>query len=206
MKKQDLHELMDKLPSHVLVIFDGAYSHFVTADDYSDGLELVRQGYPIIVTQTFSKVYGLAGIRVGYGIASASILHHIRQVKEPFNVNALAQVGATAAIQDDAHLEATREINTLGREQLYESLHELGFKFTRSMSNFVLVELGPDAKSIYDQLMQKGVILRYAGAWNLPHHVRISIGTSDDHQALISALREVLQESKEEQLLSAQKD
>ncbi|WP_246239700.1 histidinol-phosphate transaminase [Paenibacillus anseongensis] len=206
MTKQDLHALMDKLPPHVLVIFDGAYSHFVTADDYCDGLELVRQGYPIIVTQTFSKIYGLAGIRVGYGIASASILRNIRQVKEPFNVNALAQVGATAAIQDDAHLEATREMNKLGREQLYSSLQELGFNFTRSMSNFVLVELGPDAKAIYDQLMRKGVILRYAGAWNLPNHVRISIGTPEDHEAFISALREVLQESKEQPLLSALKD
>ncbi|NOV04463.1 histidinol-phosphate transaminase [Paenibacillus planticolens] len=206
LKKQDLYALMDKLPPHVLVIFDGAYSHFVTADDYCDGLELVRQGYPLIVTQTFSKVYGLAGIRVGYGIASATILHNIRQVKEPFNVNALAQVGAVAAIQDDAHLEATRDMNALGRERLYDDLQELGFKFTRSMSNFVLVELGPDAKSIYDQLMRKGVILRYAGAWNLPHHVRISIGTPDDHQVLINALREVLQESKEQLALSTQKD
>lgn len=206
MTKQDLHALMDKLPPHVLVIFDGAYSHFVTADDYCDGLELVRQGYPIIVTQTFSKIYGLAGIRVGYGIASASILRNIRQVKEPFNVNALAQIGAVAAIQDDAHLEATREMNKLGREQLYSSLQELGFNFTRSMSNFVLVELGPDAKAIYDQLMRKGVILRYAGAWNLPNHVRISIGTPEDHEAFISALREVLQESKEQPLLSALKD
>jgi histidinol-phosphate aminotransferase len=196
MKKQDLHQLMEKLPSHVLVIFDGAYSHFVTADDYCDGLELVRLGYPIVVTQTFSKIYGLAGIRVGYGIASASILHNIRQVKEPFNVNALAQIGAAAAIMDDDHLEATREMNARGREQLYESLQEIGLNFTRSMSNFVLVELGPDAKSLYERLMHKGIIIRYGGAWNLPHHVRISIGTSDDHLALIGALREALHETK----------
>lgn len=191
MKKQDLHRLMEELPSYVLVIFDGAYSHFVTADDYSDGLELVRLGYPIVVTQTFSKIYGLAGIRVGYGIASPSILHSIRQVKEPFNVNALAQVGATAAIKDDQHLTATREMNARGREQLYESLQEMGFKFTRSMSNFLLVELGPDAKNIYEKLMNKGIIIRYGGAWNLPDHVRISVGTSEDHRILIEALREI---------------
>lgn len=198
MKKQDLHRLMDELPSYVLVIFDGAYSHFVTADDYCDGLELVRLGYPIVVTQTFSKIYGLAGIRVGYGIASPSILHSIRQVKEPFNVNALAQVGATAAIKDDLHLNATREMNARGREQLYESLQEMGLNFTRSMSNFLLVELGPDAKNIYEKLMNKGIIVRYGGAWNLPNHVRISVGTSDDHLALIGTLREVLHETKVE--------
>lgn len=198
MSKPDLYTLMDKLPPHVLVIFDGAYSHFATADDYCDGIELVRQGYPIVVMQTFSKIYGLAGIRVGYGIAAAAILRNIRQVKEPFNVNALAQVGAAAAIQDDAHLQATRDMNTLGRERLYEALQELGLPFTRSMSNFVLAQLGPDAKTIYDKLMGKGVILRYAGAWNLPHHVRISIGTPEEIEFFINALREVLQSVKQE--------
>ncbi|OPH48289.1 histidinol-phosphate transaminase [Paenibacillus ferrarius] len=192
MKKQDLHQLMDQLPSQVLVIFDGAYSHFVTTDDYCDGLELVRSGYPIIVTQTFSKIYGLAGIRVGYGIAAPAILQHIRQVKEPFNVNALAQVGAAAAILDDAHVEATRSMNAAGREQLYEGLELLGIGFTRSMSNFVLIELGPDAKSIYDQLMRKGIIVRYGAGWNLPLHVRISIGTAEEQNAFLTALREVL--------------
>ncbi|MDR6885356.1 histidinol-phosphate transaminase [Bacillus sp. 3255] len=196
MSKQDLYALMDKLPPHVLVIFDGAYSHFVTAEDYCDGIELVRQGYPLIVTQTFSKIYGLAGIRVGYGIASAAVIRSIRQVKEPFNVNALAQVGAAAAIQDDAHLMATRDMNTRGRERLYEALQELDLRFTRSMSNFVLVELGPDAKAIYDGLMRRGVILRYAGAWNLPHHVRISIGTPEEMDVLIHALSAELLVSK----------
>lgn len=192
MKRQDLHRLMDTLPSHILVIFDGAYSHFVTADDYCNGLDLVRLGYPIVVTETFSKIYGLAGIRVGYGIASASILHSIRQVKEPFNVNALAQIGAAAAIKDDQHLEATRLMNARGREQLYEGLQQLGLHFTRSMSNFLLVELGPDAKIMYEKLMNKGIIVRYAGAWNLPQHVRISVGTREDNSILIEALKEVI--------------
>ncbi|TXK78365.1 histidinol-phosphate transaminase [Paenibacillus sp. N3.4] len=196
MKKQDLYRLMDTLPPHVLVIFDGAYSHFVTADDYCDGLELVRQGYPIVVTQTFSKIYGLAGIRVGYGVAPEKILQSIRQVKEPFNVNTLAQIGAVAAILDDAHLEATRDMNARGREQLYSALQELGLAFTQSMSNFLLVELGPDAKVIYDSLMKKGIIVRYGGAWNLPHHVRISIGTAEEHMALIKALTDILKDLK----------
>ena len=122
MKKTDLHRLVKSLPSHVLVIFDGAYSHFVTADDYCDGLALVREGFPVVVLQTFSKIYGLAGIRVGYGIADAGILQRIRQVKEPFNVNMLAQVGAAAAIKDDQHLEATRSNNAKVRER---ALHRI---------------------------------------------------------------------------------
>ncbi|MFD0696083.1 histidinol-phosphate transaminase [Paenibacillus sp. GCM10027628] len=200
MTRNDLIRLLENLPPRILVIFDGAYSHFVTADDYSDGLEFIRQGYPVVVTQTFSKIYGLAGIRVGYGVAAPSIIRSIRQVKEPFNVNALAQVGAAAAITDDAHLQATREMNERGREQLYEQLRQLDISFTRSMSNFVLVELGPDAKNIYEKLMSKGIIVRYGGGWDLPGHIRISIGTPEDHEALISAMETVLKEIKLEQV------
>ncbi|NQX64403.1 histidinol-phosphate transaminase [Paenibacillus qinlingensis] len=192
MTKTDLHRLVKSLPSHVLVIFDGAYSHFVTADDYCDGLTLVREGYPVVVLQTFSKIYGLAGIRVGYGIADAGILQRIRQVKEPFNVNTLAQVGAVAALKDDQHLEATRTNNVKVREELYTELLALAIPFTPSMSNFVLVDLGTQAKSIYDNLMSRGVIVRYGGGWNLPNHVRISIGTSEDNAVLVQALKEIV--------------
>ncbi|MNQ91438.1 Histidinol-phosphate aminotransferase 2 [compost metagenome] len=192
MTKKDLHRLVKSLPTHVLVIFDGAYSHFVTADDYCDGLALVQEGYPVVVLQTFSKIYGLAGIRVGYGIADAGILERIRQVKEPFNVNMLAQVGAAAAIQDDQHLVATRSNNAAVREELYTELRTLGLPFTPSMSNFVLVDLGPQAKTIYDNLMSRGVIVRYGGGWNLPNHVRISIGTSEDNAVLIQALKQIV--------------
>ncbi|OAS20288.1 histidinol-phosphate transaminase [Paenibacillus oryzisoli] len=189
--KTDLHRLVKSLPSHVLVIFDGAYSHFVTADDYCDGLALVREGYPVVVLQTFSKIYGLAGIRVGYGIADAGILQRIRQVKEPFNVNTLAQVAAAAALKDDQHLEATRTNNVKVREELYAELRVMAIPFTPSMSNFVLVELGAQAKSIYDNLMSRGVIVRYGGGWNLPNHVRISIGTSEENAVLVQALKEI---------------
>jgi histidinol-phosphate aminotransferase len=192
MTKTDLHRLVKALPSHVLVIFDGAYSHFVTADDYCDGLALVQEGYPVVVLQTFSKIYGLAGIRVGYGIADAGILQRIRQVKEPFNVNMLAQVGAAAALKDDQHLEATRSLNARVREELYAALRELKLSFTPSMSNFVLVELGDQAKSLYDSLMRRGVIVRYGAGWNLPNHVRISIGTSEENAVLVQALKEIV--------------
>ncbi|MEW9702078.1 histidinol-phosphate transaminase [Paenibacillus sp. SI8] len=192
LKRDDLHRLLDALPPRILVIFDAAYSHFVTSDDYSDGLEFVRSGYPIMVTQTFSKIYGLAGIRVGYGIAAPSLIQSIRQVKEPFNVNVLAQVGAVAALEDDAHLEATRSMNTQVREQLYATLAKLGIPFTRSMSNFVLAKFGRNAKNVYDELMKKGVIVRYGGGWNLPEHLRISIGSPEDHEALSEALETVM--------------
>ncbi|MGG1520074.1 histidinol-phosphate transaminase [Paenibacillus oryzisoli] len=192
MKKEELHRLVASLPSHVLVVYDGAYSHFVTADDYCDGIELVRSGFPIVVLQTFSKLYGLAGIRVGYGLADPGIIARIRQVKEPFNVNMLAQVAAAAAIGDEAHVEATRTLNEQGRNTLYAQLDALKLGYTPSMSNFVLVELGPDAKTIYDRLMQRGIIVRYAGSWHLPNHIRVSIGTAEEQDLFIQELTAIL--------------
>lgn len=190
-----LQKLLDALPKRVLVLFDAAYNHYVTASDYSSGLEYVRAGYPIVVLQTFSKIYGLAGLRVGFGAAREDIVEQILKVKEPFNVNALAQTAAIAALDDDEHVLRSLELTVQGREQLYHALDELHLTYTRSMSNFVLVELGVDAKSIYEQLLSRGIIVRYAGAWQLLHHVRVSIGTQEENQALLDELTAILRQS-----------
>ncbi|MFE5318561.1 histidinol-phosphate transaminase [Paenibacillus sp. NPDC056579] len=190
--KADLQRLLDRLPKRVLVMFDAAYSHYASAEDYSDGLEYVRQGYPVIVLQTFSKIYGLAGIRVGFGAASPDIIRTILQVKEPFNVNALAQAAATAAITDTEHVQESRKVNEEGREQLYEAFRRLGLKFTESMSNFILLELGPDAGNLYQRLMAQGVIVRYGTGWGLPEHIRVTVGTREENEFLIECLESLL--------------
>ncbi|OXM85304.1 histidinol-phosphate transaminase [Paenibacillus rigui] len=190
--KEDLKRLLDALPKRVLVLFDAAYTHFASAEDYTDGLEFVRAGYPIIVLQTFSKIYGLAGIRVGFGAASVELVSQIYKVKEPFNVNALAQVGAAAAIADKEHVDKSRKLNAAGREQLYGAFRRFGLRYTESMANFILVELGPDAQTIYERLMQEGVIVRYGVGWGLPGHVRISVGTQEENAFLIEKLGGIL--------------
>jgi histidinol-phosphate aminotransferase len=190
--KQDMDKLLAALPDKILVVIDAAYSHFATAEDYTDGLDYVRAGYPVIVLQTFSKIYGLAGLRIGFGAAPESIIRHIVKVKEPFNVNALAQAAAAAAITDDLHVQASSQLNTAGREQLYEALSLMGFSFTKSMSNFVLVELGAEAKAYCGRLLAQGVVVRYGDIWGLPQHVRISIGTSEENEFLIQAFRNIL--------------
>lgn len=167
----------------------------MNASDYSNGLEYVRAGYPIIVLQTFSKIYGLAGLRVGFGAAREDIIQQILKVKEPFNVNALAQTAAIAALDDDEHVRRSRQLTVQGREQLYQAFDELGLSYTRSMSNFVLVELGAEAKSIYEQLLSRGIIVRYAGAWQLPHHIRVSVGTQEENQAFLDELTAILRQS-----------
>jgi histidinol-phosphate aminotransferase len=194
LSKEQLKQLLDSLPGQVLVVFDGAYCHYATADDYTDGLEYVALGYPIVVLQTFSKIYGLAGVRVGFGVAPEAIVQSILKVKEPFNVNALAQAAATAAIADERHVQASQEINALGRKQLYEAFSKLGLPYIESMSNFVLVEIGAKAKYVYEQLLVKGVIVRYGDTWGLPGHVRISVGTPEENTILIEAMISILQD------------
>lgn len=186
--KGELQRLLDRLPKRVLVIYDAAYGHYASAGDYTDGLEFVRDGYPILVLQTFSKIFGLAGVRVGFGAAPESLIRHILQVKEPFNVNALAQVAAAAALMDEEHVAASRRLNEQGREQLYRAFERLGLPYTESSSNFVLVQLGPDAANLYERLLRLGVIVRYGGAWGLTEHVRVTVGTEEENDFLIECL------------------
>jgi histidinol-phosphate aminotransferase len=191
--KAELEHILDVLPKRVLVVMDAAYSHYTTSTDYSDGVEFVRKGYPLLVLQTFSKIFGLAGIRVGFGIAPASIIQSIVQVKEPFNVNSLAQAAAMAAIGDHEHVERSSQLVKGERLRLYDSLRLLGLDYTESMSNFILVELGVKAKSIYERLMAKGVIVRYGQIWGLPQHVRVSIGLPVENDRFIKVLQEIIQ-------------
>ncbi|WP_425453871.1 histidinol-phosphate transaminase [Oceanobacillus arenosus] len=192
LSKAELEQLLQAVPTNVLVVFDGAYSHYATADDYTDGIEYVRADQPILVLQTFSKIYGLAGVRVGFGIAPKSIIQSILKVKEPFNVNSLAQAGATAAIKDEEHVRKSREGNAAGREQLYQAFQNLNLEYIKTESNFILVKFGPDAANIYNELLAKGVILRYGKTWGLPEHVRVSIGTVEENLYFIESLTSIL--------------
>ncbi|MEX2460726.1 MAG: histidinol-phosphate transaminase [Paenibacillaceae bacterium] len=189
--KSELQQILDALPKRVFLVLDAAYSHYTSNAEYSDGMEFVRAGYPVLVLQTFSKIYGLAGIRVGFGVAPIEIIQSIVQVKEPFNVNALAQVAAMAAIGDNEHVIRSGQLVREERLRLYDSLRQLGLNYTESMSNFILVELGPEAKSLYERLMAKGVIVRYGLIWGLPQHVRVSVGLPEENDRFIEVLREL---------------
>jgi len=190
----ELARLLAGLPARALLIVDAAYGHYATAADYTDGLEFVRCELPVVVLQTFSKIYGLAGLRIGCAAAPAAVIAAIRKVKEPFNVNALAQAAGAAALDDTAHVDASRRLNDEGRRQLYAGLAQLGLAYTESMSNFVLVRLGPNAQSLYERLLSKGIIVRYAGSWGLPEHVRITVGTPEENALLLQALGGLLAE------------
>ncbi|BBH21793.1 histidinol-phosphate aminotransferase [Paenibacillus baekrokdamisoli] len=192
MTHAQLTELLQGLPKGIIVVIDGAYNHYADAADFTDGIEFVKENYPVVILHTFSKIFGLAGLRIGYGIAQASIIQQILKVKEPFNVNTLAQIAATAALTDEEHLDLSRQTVIEGRKQLYEACRELGLPYIESMGNFVLIELGPHTQNIYDTLLTKGIILRNGKAWGLPQHVRVSIGTKQENSFLIQELRTLL--------------
>ncbi|WP_231514899.1 histidinol-phosphate transaminase [Oceanobacillus salinisoli] len=192
LSKSDFDELVAAVPKRVLIVFDGAYSHYATAEDYTDGLEYVRADKNVLVLQTFSKVYGLAGLRVGFGAAPETVIQTILKVKEPFNVNSLAQAAAKAAIADDEHVNASIESNTSGAKELYQAFSELGLSYVETTSNFILVQLGPDAEKLYNDLLAKGVIVRYGKIWGLPEYVRVTIGTKEENEFFVEVLKEVL--------------
>ncbi|HSJ37078.1 MAG TPA: histidinol-phosphate transaminase [Planococcus sp. (in: firmicutes)] len=189
--KEQMENLLARLKD-VLVVFDGAYSQFADEADYTDGLEFVTAGHPVIALQTFSKIYGIAGVRIGFGIASEEIIKSVLKVKEPFNVNTLAQIAAAAAITDTEHVEASFNANKKGRDFLYASFEKLGLSYTRTTANFILVQVGANGEEVYGQLMAKGIIVRYGKTWGLPEHIRVTIGTEEENEFFINKLTEIL--------------
>ncbi|WP_217267268.1 histidinol-phosphate transaminase [Thermanaeromonas sp. C210] len=193
--QEEVDVFLNRVPSHVLVVLDEAYYEYVTSPAYPDSLAYVRDGRPnVIVLRTFSKIYGLAGLRVGYGIAHPEVIKALNRVREPFNVNSLAQVAARAALQDEYHVGKSREVNNEGKEFLYEQFRALGLKYVPTESNFIFVDIGRDSREVFKKMLAKGVIVRTGDIFGYPTFLRITIGTRRQNQRLIDALREVLSE------------
>ena len=191
--REEVEEFLARLPERVLVIFDEAYREYVTADDYPDLLPHLRAGRRnVIVLRSFSKIYGLAGLRVGYGIADAEVIGWIHRVREPFNVNYLAQVAALAALDDEEHVFRSRRLVEEGKDYLYRALAEMGLEYEPTQANFVLINVGRDARQVFEELMREGVIVRPADIFGLPTHVRVTIGTPEQNRRFVEALRKVL--------------
>ena len=189
----EVTRFLARVPDHVLVIFDEAYLEYVDEPDFPDSLRYVREGREnVMVMRTFSKIYGLAGLRLGYAIASPATLAHLYCVKEPFSVNMLAQVAGEAALGDDEFLNRTLSVNRSGRDYLYKEFDRLDLAYLKTQANFILVELGPRAGVIVEHLMQKGVIIRPCGAYDLPAFARISIGSAEQNERLVKTLEEVM--------------
>ncbi len=189
--KKELEEFLRDLPRETITMLDEAYYEFATASDYPQSLQVVNQ-YPVIVTRTFSKAYGLAGLRVGYGIAQPSIIEAMNAVREPFNVNSLAQAAAVAALDDAAFLAKTRKLVKTGARDITRALDKLKIRHIPTAANFVLIELGPRASEIAHALLMRGVMVREMSAWKLSGYIRVTIGLAAENRLFIQALKQSL--------------
>jgi len=189
--RQELEPFLEQIPQSTLVVLDEAYSHFVSDRDYPDGIDYVRQEKNVIVLRTFSKIYGLGGIRIGYGVAHPELIQYLRQVKEPFNVNALAQVGALAALRDDDHVNRTLNLVRTEKTFLYNELSAMGIKFIPSEANFIFIDVGMEARLLFQQMLKRGIIIRSGDIWNLPNFVRLTIGTREQNLKFINTLKDI---------------
>jgi histidinol-phosphate aminotransferase len=187
--RADLERLADGLREDILLVVDEAYFEYADAPDYISGLDLPRKN--VFVLRTLSKAYGLAGLRLGYGIGDKTLVGYLNRVREPFNVNSLALVGGEACLQDEAHVQRSVRENAVERARVTKAIAALGFRVVPTQANFVLVDCGRAAMPIYDQLLKSGVITRPMGPYDLPEHLRISFGTPDENTRLLAALAKV---------------
>jgi histidinol-phosphate aminotransferase len=183
------------VPAHTIVVADDAYAEYVEDPDYPDTITGRRPAGPAVVSlRTFSKLYGLAGLRVGYAIAPPAVAEIISRVRQPFNVNALALVGALAALDDHEHVRRTLAVNRDGMAYLTDAFRRLGLAYVPSAANFVLVRVGSGAQ-VYEALLRRGVIVRPVGVYGFPEHVRVTVGLPAENRRLVDALAGVLEAS-----------
>lgn len=191
--RAELRAFIGSMPRDVLVVLDEAYREYMPAEERPETPAWLDDFPNLIVCRTFSKMYGLAGLRIGYAISHADVAELLNRVRQPFNVNAMAQVAALAALGADEHIRRSQEVNFTGREQLREGLAAIGWAVPPSAGNFVLADTGGPAGPWYDALLRAGVIVRPVANYGLPNHLRITVGLPEQNERLLRVLRELKQ-------------
>jgi histidinol-phosphate aminotransferase len=191
--KDELNDFMEKVPEQVLVIVDEAYAEYIGSRDYPKALDYYNRKKTVLVLRTFSKIYGLAGLRIGYGFAQPEILASLAKVRLPFNVSRPAQVAAVAALDDKRHVVRSRQLNEAGKEFFYREFKKLPQLFyLKSYANFVFVNFAMDSQEVFEALQRRGVIARTIKEYGFPSALRVSVGTLPENKRFIKALDEVL--------------
>lgn len=188
----ELRAFLESLPQHVVVVLDEAYCEYVSEPDYPNGLAWLAQFPNLLVSRTFSKIYGLAGLRLGYGVASAPMADLLNRLREPFTVNNLALAAGEAALADHEHVRRARDFNAQGLAELAAACERLGLAYIPSVGNFIAVDVGRPAGPVYEALLRRGVIVRPLAPYGMPNHLRITIGTPAQMQRLLAALPQAL--------------
>ncbi len=189
--KKEVEEFMRGLPRDLIVYFDEAYYELVDKKDFPQTLKYLNSRN-VIITRTFSKAFGLSGLRIGYGISRPQIINYMNRVRDPFNVNSLAQAAAFSALDDRVHFLRTLKALKKGKSYLYKNLQSLGLSYVESVTNFILINVGSSAQKIYQKLLRKGVIVRDMRAWGMSNFIRVTVGTMPENRLFIKELRKAI--------------
>ncbi|MBI3899082.1 MAG: histidinol-phosphate transaminase [Gammaproteobacteria bacterium] len=195
LKRDDLEAFIRSVPINVLVVVDEAYFEYVAESDYPNAVQWVARYPNLVVTRTFSKIYGLAALRIGYGVSHPHVADYLNRVRQPFNVNSVAAAAAEAALADDAHVARGVALNRAGMEQITEGLTGLGLDFIPSVGNFVSFDVRRPARPVYDALLRAGVIVRPVASYGMPQHLRVTIGLAEENRRFLTALADVLRDA-----------
>lgn len=188
----ELNNFLKKVPDNVIVVLDEAYYEYMPDELKPDSNALLKQFSNLVLTRTFSKMYGLAGLRIGYAVSNPEIADLLNRVRQPFNANLIAQAAALAALDDFSHVQRSIELNTRGLSQLSAGFKQLGLVSIPSIGNFITVDINRDAAPVYDSLLKEGVIVRPVANYNMPRHLRITVGTEEQNTRVLAALKKVL--------------
>lgn len=189
--KEDLRYLLNSVAPHILIVIDEAYFEYFSKRDYPNTLDYLSQYPNLIICRTFSKAYGLAAMRIGYSISSADIADMLNRARLPFNVNKIAEKTASAALEDQAHIIKSVQLNQAGMHQLEEGLRALQLPYIPSIANFITIDVS-HASLVYQQLLYEGVIVRPLNAYHMPRHIRVTIGTPEQNDRFLQALKKVM--------------
>ena len=187
-----LIEFVKKVPTNVLVVVDEAYIEYTDADDIPDSISIMKLYSNVIVLRTFSKIYGLAGLRVGYGISNPAVIFDLEKARAPFNVNSLSQLAAVAALNDDEFVKMSRKANNEGKVYLYASFERLGLTYYPTQSNFVLVFVNQDCTAAFEKIMNLGVTVRPLKSFGINDAIRVTVGTAEQNEIFIRCLEKIL--------------
>lgn len=189
--KDEMLQFLNDIPDDIIVVLDEAYIEFVTTKTTANGLELLAEHPLLLVLRTFSKLYGLAGLRIGYGFASGKMIDYMNRVRQPFNANTLAQVAASAALDDSSFVSDTLRMTREGLHFLYLSLDNMGMEYIPTQTNFFLIKVSKGGKRIYELMLKEGVIIRAMDSYGLPDYIRVCVGRPEENRRFIKTLEKV---------------
>jgi histidinol-phosphate aminotransferase len=192
--RKDFEAFRSRIPQDIIIVLDEAYMEFADTDQTVSGVEYLNGPWPVVSLRTFSKAYGLAGLRVGYGVMPPEVADYLNRTRQPFNVNSLAQVAALAALDDEEFLQKTQKVVREGLAFLYAELDKLQLRTHATQTNFFLIEVGCDGQMVYEAMLRRGVIVRAMNSYGLDNCIRISVGRPEENERFVKSLKEVLAE------------